>query len=315
MRVESANTEYRLYRIPALCMTKQGVLLAAYECRKDVSDWAQIDIKIIRSEDDGATWQEVLTLYGQGHTMNNPVWIVDGDTVHFLYCRNYRQLLYRRSEDGGKSFSAERDLTDVCCRSGFAYTVLAVGPGHGIAHQGCLIAPMWFANNPNDSKAHHPSFVATLYSQDGGETWNLGEKIGVDLFVNGSECAMAVNAQDCVVMSIRNENEVRLRGIAVSETGYSHWQNVHFASTLPDPICEGSMTSERGVLYHVNCASKTGRENLTLKISADGFETAQEVFIDDVGEYSDIVVQGGIAYILYERDSWNDGLYFKKIQL
>lgn len=315
MRVEQAKTTYNNYRIPALTVTQNGTLLAAYECRKSVSDWAVIDIKIIKSEDGGNTWRQVLLLSGEDkHTMNNPVFITQGNVVHFLYCRNYRQLFYCKSVDGGETFSAVIEVP-VCLPKGENYTVLAVGPGHGIAHNGALITPVWFANNPLDLKAHHPSFVATLYSQDGGETWNLGEKIGADLFVNGSECAMAVNAQDRVVMSIRNENEARLRGIAVSETGYSHWQNVHFASTLPDPICEGSMTSERGVLYHVNCASKTGRENLTLKISTDGFETAQEVFIDDVGEYSDIVVQGGIAYILYERDSWNDGLYFKKIQL
>ena len=75
------------------------------------------------------------------------------------------------------------------------------------------------------------------------------------------------------------------------------------------------MTSEQGVLYHVNCASKTCREKLTLKISKDGFQTTEDVLIDDVGEYSDIAVYENVAYILYERDAVNDGLYFKKIQL
>lgn len=315
MRVEQANTAYNNYRIPALIKLENGRLLAAYECRNSVSDWAVIDIKIVRSDDDGKTWQTVLLISGEGeHTMNNPVLIVEGNTVHFLYCRNYRQLFYRKSIDGGETFSQAVNVP-VELKNGETYTVLAVGPGHGIAHKDALITPIWFANNPLDVKAHHPSFIATLYSLDHGNTWAVGEQIGKNLFINPSECAVAATGEDKVLLSIRNENGEKRRGLAVSETGYSDWGNVHFASNLPDPICQGSMTSANGVIYHVNCASTQGRKNLTLKISNDGFQTSKNILVDEVGEYSDIAVQGNVAYILYERDAINDGIYFKKIQL
>ena len=47
------------YRIPALCTTTKGTLLAAYDCRYDNSRDLQghIDIGLNRSLDGGQTWE------------------------------------------------------------------------------------------------------------------------------------------------------------------------------------------------------------------------------------------------------------------
>ena len=76
MVIEKANSEYSTCRIPVLVMMKSGDLLACYECRKDFSDWAEIDLKIIKSTDGGNTWQTLHLIKGNGNTLNNPVFIV-----------------------------------------------------------------------------------------------------------------------------------------------------------------------------------------------------------------------------------------------
>ena len=53
MIVEKAMGEYTDFRIPGLVVTGRGTLLRYCECRRSRSDWAEIDIKINRSDDGG----------------------------------------------------------------------------------------------------------------------------------------------------------------------------------------------------------------------------------------------------------------------
>lgn len=63
MLIEKVNNgSYSQCRIPGIVMTENGSLLAYYECRKSNSDWAEIDIKIIRSTDGGESWQTVTVI-------------------------------------------------------------------------------------------------------------------------------------------------------------------------------------------------------------------------------------------------------------
>ncbi len=317
MIIEKANTEYGTCRIPVLAMTKSGALIACYECRKDYSDWAEIDLKIIKSDDDGETWQTLHVIKGEGNTLNNPVFIVKDNVVHFLYCKNYKQVFYCKSENDGETFSAPREISDVFQAKGLVYTVVAVGPSHGIVHNGNLLVPVWFAYDETDLQAHKPSFIATLYSKDDGISWEVGESIGKDFFVNPSECSLAVDKNNKVIISVRNENGDHFhsfRGFAESDTGYSDWSNIVLRENMRDWICQGAMYEANGKLYHVNCVGEA-RTQLTLKISADNFKTYESVLVDEVGGYSDLVVKGDVAYILYERNPREDGLYFKKLGL
>ncbi|MBO5240336.1 MAG: exo-alpha-sialidase [Clostridia bacterium] len=317
MVIEKANAEYSTCRIPVLVMTHSGDLLACYECRKDYSDWADIDLKIIKSSDGGETWQTLHLIKGGGNTLNNPVFIVKGNVVHFLYCKNYKLLFYCQSQDGGETFSTPREITEVFENKGFDYTVVAVGPSHGIVHNGNLLVPVWFADNKENLEEHRPSFIATIYSEDEGKTWKLGERIGEGFFVNPSECSLAVDKNNKVLISVRNENGDHFhnfRGFAESATGYAEWKNIVLRENMRDWICQGAMYAEKKKLYHVNCVGEA-RTQLTLKFSSDGFLSYESVLIDEIGGYSDLVVKGDVAYVLYERNPREDGLYFKKIQL
>ncbi len=312
MVIEKVNNgDYSQCRIPGIVVTGSGTLLAYYECRKTISDWADIDIKIIRSTDDGNTWNTVKLYKGNGNTLNNPVMIVNGEEIHLLYLQSYKKLFHCKSVDDGITFSQPCEI-ELECK--FFYNAVAVGPGHGIVHAGKMIVPVWFAQNHEDSFAHRPSVVATLYSTD-GEKWSFGEVIGKDILVNPSESALAIASDNKVLISIRNENPCRKRAFAFSDDGVNDWSELVFHEKIPDPVCMGSMCYDNEKIYHINCDSVADRENLTVKISSDCFKTFEKVFVDTPAGYSDIAIKNDKLYILYERDCNNGGLYFKKISI
>ena len=312
MIIEKVNGEkYSECRIPGMVITERGTLIAYYECRKAKSDWAEIDIKIIRSTDDGDTWHTVNIIEGQGNTLNNPVMFANGSQIHFLFLKNYTILYHCVSVDEGQTFSEPQEVR---LEHDFFYNVIAVGPGHGIVHNGKMIVPVWFAQNQEHAKAHHPSIIATLYSTD-GDVWHIGEIIGKDVLTNPSECALAVTTDNKILISIRNEDHRRQRAFALSDNGFSNWGDAYFNPQMPDPVCMGSMCHENGKIYHINCNSSTVRDNLTVKISSDCFNSYEAIFIDTPAGYSDIAVKNGKLYVLYEHDYNYGELCFKRIDL
>ena len=320
MLVEKAIADYTDFRIPGLVVTENGTLLRYCECRRSRSDWADIDIKVNRSTDSGKTWETVLLIESGGNTLNNPVMFVNEKKLVFLYCKNYKEIWKCVSVDDGQTFG-KVDRVDFESSVDFFYNVVAVGPGHGIVHNERLLVPIWFAYNKENEKAHHPSFISTLYSDDGGETFCVGEIIFKDLLKNPSECALAITAENEVLISIRHESGIRERGLAKSADGISAWRGLHFEENLSDPICMGSMTHHNGRIYHSNCDSAVERKNLTVKISEDCFKTSRNINVSDFGGYSDIAVWEDKIFILYEKTILTENkikpfeLYFEAITI
>ena len=299
MLVEKAYADYTDFRIPGIVVTEEGTLLRYCEARKSRSDWADIDIKVDRSTDGGGSWETVLLISSGGNTLNNPVMFVDGEQLVFLYCKNYKEIWKCVSTDDGKSFG---EIERVNFESGvdFFYNVVALGPGHGIVHHGRLIVPVWFAYDHVNEKSHHPSFISTFYSDDRGASFRVGEILFKDELKDASECALAVTSEDELLISIRHSGQ-RMRALAKSRDGISGWRELRFEENLPDPICMGSMTHRNGRIFHTNCDSTEGRENLTVKISDDCFHSFQSIFVSDIGGYSDIAVWEDKIFILYEK--------------
>ncbi len=281
--LEKNNGEYRECRIPGIVCTNKGTLIAYYECRKESSDWAEIDLKIICSIDQGDNWQTVGLIQGEGSTLNNPVMIVLDEIIIFIYCKNYKKIFMRKSYDDGLNFTDEIEITTAVDNVGFFYNALAIGPGHGIVHKDNIIIPIWFAYNKENAQEHRPSVIGTIFSKDKGNTWNIGDIIGKDELVNPSECALGITGDDQVIISIRNENSVHRRAIAFSDTGYDKWTNVIFEESLPDPVCQGSIDSFDNKLFHINCVSEDSRKNLCVKITEDCFKSYKRILIDDEG--------------------------------
>jgi len=88
---QGAFTEYR---IPAIVVSSEGTILVAYESREnDRNDWANIQITIRRSTDDGQHFSSPLypaRLLSDNadnivQTWNNPILIADQEIIHLLF--------------------------------------------------------------------------------------------------------------------------------------------------------------------------------------------------------------------------------------
>ena len=299
---------YKFFRIPGLVCTSSGKLLAYYECRRDISDWAIIDIAVKTSMDGGENWsKDQILVCGNGKTVNNPVMFADESEILFMWQEEYHRTFYRKSYDEGENWGEVIEITESLRTPDYDWTVIACGPGHGtVLSNGRYIVPIWMCSNFEDLKSHHPSVISTIYSDDKGKTWKIGEIIGRDLLVNPSETALVELADGQVIINIRHESSVKRRGIAYSSDRGEHWGKPYFENALPDPVCMGSMVAHNDLVYFTNCNSENARVNLTLYVTSDnGKFWGKLADISEIGGYSDVAVSpdGKQVYILYEEFS------------
>lgn len=319
---EPKEGQYSSMRIPALVMTQQETLLAFAAGRMEsASDWADMDLVMKRSEDGGKTWGplQVVAQQAGGKPTDNPTPIVGNDgVIHLVYQRDYAYAYYTRSIDDGLTWAPPTNITSAfeAFKSVYDWKVAAPGPGHSIQlRSGRLVVPVWLADSDRliPHRSHRPSRIATIYSDDNGETWLSGEMVpDVDGFKNPSE-TMAVELEDGrVMLNIRNESEVRRRGISFSPDGISGWTQPTYVAALFEPVCMGSIVRthhpEKGnILLFVNPDSKDlpkhPRANLTIKVSFDDGKTWPVAKVLDAGVagYADLAVGAdGQVYCLYE---------------
>lgn len=344
---EAGKGGYGLYRIPGIVVTSKGTVLAYCEARKNAStDWGHIDVVLRRSTDGGRTWspmKKLVELEGkftrnpaavaqklgkEGEiTINNPLAIADPrpGVVHFLYCVEYNRLFYMRSEDDGLSFSKPLELTAAVekLKPTYDWQSFAVGPGHGIRLQnGRLLAAIWISTGKG-GHAHRPSVVSTIYSDDDGQTWQLGDIVAGETkpLVNPSESILLQLADGRVLINCRSESPEHRRAVAISPDGSSRWNVPKFHEQLLEPICMANLvrwtTAKEGGrnrivfanphnLERVNAKPGQGRDrkNLSLKLSYDEGETWPVSKTLEAGSsgYSDLAIAAdGALLCFYER--------------
>ncbi|HWH97308.1 MAG TPA: sialidase family protein, partial [Pseudolysinimonas sp.] len=171
---------YRAVRIPAIAAVDSDRLVVVAVGRRRISDWGPSDLLLRHSADGGETWSSVARIVrGWWRTVDNPTLVVDrSGVVHLLYQVGYRKLWHRRSADGGRTFSAPTDLTEVLTsvpeRAGFVPRRFAPGPGAGaMLASGRLVVPVWASSARG--RRHRPSATLTITSDDDGMTWAAGE--------------------------------------------------------------------------------------------------------------------------------------------
>ncbi|MDB6167578.1 MAG: nedA [Verrucomicrobia bacterium] len=345
---------YATYRIPALVVTPQQTVLVACEGRKNNSDdWGRIDLLVRRSIDGGRTWEPLRRLVAQedlpadlvhntaaaaavaggvpsGFTLNNPTWVacVATGTTHFLYCAEYFRCFIITSRDGGATFSSAREITGTFeafrRRDGYAWKVIAPGPGHGIELQsGRLVVPVWLSTSTG-GHPHRPSVCATIFSDDQGTTWHAGAIVAgiADQMPNASEATLAEVAPGKVMINIRSDSPRNRRVVAWSPDGATGWSKPEFDEALLEPVCMAGSVAIRGgqaaqgVLLFSNPASMErnpltavgsagrARQNLTVRASRDGGRSwsASRVLESGPSAYSDLAVAtDGTVFCFYER--------------
>lgn len=318
---------YMTYRIPGL-LAQGNTVLAYAEARRDgFGDWADIDVVLRRSADGGRTWEPMRVLADAGKdTVNNPVAIPGkkAGEIHFLYCVNYAKAFHMRSEDGGRTFSAPREITAAFepLRKQYDWNVIATGPGHGIRmRNGRMLIAVWLSTG---GKRHRPSRVSTLFSDDNGTTWRTGELVP-DTLPNPSETYAIERRDGSVLLNIRNEATEHRRAISVSKDGATGWSRPEFHSQLVEPVCMASLIRHpKGGLVFSNPdnleatyvdASKTvnrDRKNLTVQWSGDEGKTwtAKKVLEPGLSGYSDLAAtKDGTILCLYERGGLDKNIF------
>lgn len=332
-----SSREYPQIRIPGIVVTGTGTVLGYCEARTQTSDWAVMDILMRRSTDGGETWSDAVLLadgISTDQTYNNPVMIAEpgSDTVHLLFCREYHQVFYQKSRDGGLTWTTPVNITAAMKESAYNWKVVATGPGHGIAlENGRLLVPVWMANGADD-RSHNNTAVTTLYSDDSGMNWTVGELVSYHemplpesgtILSNPNETQLVQLSDGSVMVNSKagyfsSEDPTLKRGraVSVSPDGIQAWTTPAIDPALVDSGCFAGLvrypgineeTGTDGILF-VNPNSSVSREHLTLRLSTDNGKTWPHSKLIQLGgsAYADIAVgPDRTIYILYEKGPYN----------
>jgi sialidase-1 len=322
---------YRLYRIPALAVTKAGTVLAFCEGRKDSwADTCEIHLLLRRSGDGGRTWSDrQIVVQEKDVTCGNPCPVVDhaGGTICLFFCKNprlaggtdlvaggqgTRTVWLTRSDDDGLTWSQPADMTATLKKAD--WTWYATGPGHGVQlSSGRLIVPCTHQVAVN-MKADDPNFAHVVYSDDGGRTWALGGKFGPGC----DESSVVQTADGSVYLNARNQAEVGHRAFAFSRDGGLSFGPRQMDDTLIEPTlwkgCEASLARYRVsgpgefgatdcVLFANPATGENERKNMAVRVSRDQCETWSDARTIHAGPaaYSDLTVApDGTVLCMYE---------------
>ena len=333
---EAGKGGYVICHLPGVAVTAKGSVLAWCEARKKSGgDWDAIDILLRRSTDNGKTFDAprriadvkgpitknpvALRLKGVNPndvTYDNPVLIPDRDgVVHGLFCIEYMRCFYMRSTDDGVTWNTPVEITPAFekFRKAYDWKVLATGPDHGIQlKSGRLIVPVWLSTGTGGN-AHRPSVTATIFSDDGGATWQAGD-IAVPCtatWINPNETVAVELGDGRVMLNVRNESKAHRRLVTISPDGATGWSTPRFDDELLEPICMGSIVrypakpdggpvrllfSNPDNLSRADGKEEPGknrdRKNLTVKMSSDSGQTWPVSRTVEPGPsmYSDIAV-------------------------
>ncbi|MCK4746159.1 MAG: exo-alpha-sialidase [Bacteroidales bacterium] len=322
---ESGAEGYRCFRIPAIVTTANGTLLAFAEGRRNgCSDTGDIDLVMKRSTDSGRTWSDLVVVWDDGENVcGNPAPVVDAHTgmIHLLSTwnlgedrehqiiegasRDTRRVFVMRSDDDGNTWSEPEEITTDVKKEN--WTWYATGPCHGIQlqntpHRGRLLIP---CDHIEDGTKRY--FSHTIYSDDQGETWELGGNTPQDQV---NECTVAELTGGRIILNMRNyDRSQKSRKVAFSEDGGMTWAGLVADATLIEPICQASLLMVRSseekshTLLFLNPAHEDERRMMTLRTSHDGGVswTGAMVLHKGPAAYSDLTrLSNGDLGCLYE---------------
>ncbi len=332
---------YRQYRIPALAVSVQGTVLAAYDGRPNLDDLPNpIDLLLRRSTDSGRTWgsQQVVRTGSGLNGYGDPSLLVDAETgrIFMFHAAGTQAGFFEAvaglspddavqhcdisiSDDDGLTWQHRRitgqlkehaaaGITGIFAASGQGVQVHA-GPFRGRLVQQFVVL------------VRGGIMAASAYSDDHGDTWTLGELIGPGPDGQGpNENKVAVLADGQLLLHSRATPR---RLAAVSTDGGHSWGPLRPVEDLPDPSDNGSLVRFDGMPTVVSYASRSSddwllatnnndtrlRRNTVLSLSPDNGLTwpAKLVLCPGSSAYSTAArLPDGNIGVLYERQGYRE---------
>ncbi len=317
---------YNTYRIPALCVTPAGTVLAFCEGRQGgQGDTGDIDLLLKRSSDNGRTWSAQQVVWDDAaNTCGNPCVVFDHETgVLWLLMtwnrgddrekeitdqtsKDTRRIFVSSSGDDGRTWTPPQEITTDTKESD--WTWYATGPGGGIQiqagpHQGRLVIPCDHVDATTKEQYSH-----VIFSDDHGKSWRLG---GTTPKGQVNECEVVELSGGTLMLNMRNyERATKSRQVALSEDGGATWKEQRFDPALIEPVCQAAIEryhrpgqSDGSILLFSNPASGENRSNMTLRASFDEGKTWATSMVLHPGPsaYSDLaVLKNGKIACLYE---------------
>jgi sialidase-1 len=258
----------------------------------------------------------------------------DGDEQMICEGKAPREVWKCYSDDDGQSWSDPVEITASVKPAEWSW--YATGPCHGIQlTSGRLIIPCDHIVL-KDYKRHDPYYSHVIYSDDAGETWNIGGSTSEGT----NESCIEELSDGLLYFNCRNKYRLddggNYRGIAFSTDGGERFSPIVHDVALPEPVCQasvlayrlpgetvGNADSPRGApasaaapdapdngtrILFSNPAARSGlshgRNSMTVKLSYDGGITwpVSRLLHDGPAAYSDLCVAAdGSILCFYER--------------
>jgi sialidase-1 len=316
------------YRIPALTVTTRGTVLAAFDARPTLGDLPSlIRVVLRRSTDGGRSFgpQIVVRSGPAPEGYGDPSFLVDRVThrVFLFYAAARRQGFtgshagvgrddpdilqadYSYSDDDGRTWRHRR-ITPSIKDSAWGGLFAASGEGiqlrHG-PHAGRLVQQYAV-------RRAGANWAASAWSDDHGETWQMGALAGP-----GADENKSVELADGRLML--NVRATPYRKVAWSDDGGERWSALQDDSALVDPGNNGSVIRyapdapasdpRAHWLLLSNTADARDRVRLTVSLSCDDGRTwpVRRVIEPGSAGYSTLTRLGdGRFGVLYEREGY-----------
>ncbi len=314
------------YRMPGLATSTKGTLLAVFDQRRSGAGElpADIDIGLLRSTDNGDTWQPMQTILdydaavpnARGNGVGSPCIFVDRQTgrifVAALWSQGDRawngsgpglrpdqtgQLVLSHSDDDGLTWSSPESITPQVKQPG--WRLCLQGPGGGLQlKDGTLVLPAQFREAGGTPRA------LLLFSHDHGSTWTASPP-AIPEERPTSEAQAAELSDASILLSMRDESRSGQRAWCRFDPKTQTWGEPWL--TLPDPSCQASLLGHPdGSLLFCNPANSKARATLTARTSLDGGRTwSSGRLVDPRASNSSCmsVLKDGRIALLYEGES------------
>ncbi len=296
------------YRIPGLCTSLSGTLIAVYDNRytgnPDLP--ADIDVGVSRSTDGGRTWSPMSIAMvipadmrvGTSNGVGDPTVFVDKVSgriwVSALWASNGKaynasapgiapsvtgQLVMAYSDDDGLTWSRPYSITPEVKDP--TWRLLFNGPGSAITKSdGTLVMPVQYRLGD----ASGTVYSSIIYSTDRGLSWDIARGV----MARTNEAQVVELTDGSLLLNCRSEAGGGRRRVATTRNLGETWSVVTpRAGTSPatdltqlaDPTCQGAILRHddpvRGPLFFFSnpAVSAAPRREMTLKVSRNNCRT------------------------------------------